>query len=82
MDTIEESTEQSVLTHRITERPRPPATPVLNRAQRRALGRYIRHKAAVQTRHILAKRRKMMAKYTKQAEALAKQAKYAAGIVS
>lgn len=77
-----QNTEQPTLTHRITEKPKPPEQPMLNRAQRRQLGKYIRHKAALQTRHIRAMRRKMAAKYAKQAEMLAKQAKYAAGIVS
>ena len=79
---MEESIEQPTLTHRITERPKPPEMPVLNRAQRRKLDRYIRHKASLQARHILARRRKMAAKYAKQAKMLAKQAKYANGIVS
>lgn len=33
-----------------------PQPPLLNRAQRRTLGRYIRHKAAVQARHIRTKK--------------------------
>lgn len=40
--------------YRITEKPQPPATPLLNRAQRRQLRKYIRHKAAVQMRHVFA----------------------------
>lgn len=56
--------------------------PLLNRAQRRQLRKYIRHKAALQARHVLAKRRRMAVKAEKRAKMLAKQAKYAAGIVS
>lgn len=60
------------------EKPQPP---LLNRAQRRQLRRYINHKAALQARHVLAKRRRMAAKQAKIAKMLAKQAKYAAGII-
>lgn len=59
-----------------------PEAPLLNRAQRRSLRRYIAHKAALQVRHVLAKRRKMAAKQAKIAKALAKQAKYVAGTIS
>ncbi len=47
--------EPTSLTYRITEKPKPPETPLLNRAQRRQLGRYIRHKAALQMRHVWSK---------------------------
>ena len=49
----EASTEQSKLEHRVTldDQPKPP---VLNRTQRRQLRRYIRHKAALQMRHVFA----------------------------
>lgn len=78
---IEASIEQSSPQHRVTlaDQPQPP---LLNRAQRRVLRKYIRHKAALQVRHVLAKRRKMAVKQAKIAKALAKQAKYVAGIIS
>ena len=71
----DEPIEPTSLTYRITEKPKPPETPLLNRTQRRQLGRYIRHKAALQVRHVLATRRKMTEKLTKQAKAFAKLAK-------